>query len=97
MGGGALAAGMAYVGHGLPFNRFRGLRAKRMVRPGEDSSDVTTRAQVLVEQPVVAINIGLVFRGELLASARSLNLGLGALAIEGVELGPDRAARLPRC
>src|SRR5262249_37734513 len=63
---------------------------------GEASSGVTARAQILIEQRVVAVNIALVFGGQLLASARGLDLGLSALAIEGVELRPDRAAGLSR-
>src|SRR5262245_29488343 len=86
---------MAYKRHAQPFNRFRGPCAKRMMRAWR-SSGVTTRAQGLIEHRVVAVNIGLVFGGQLLAGACGLDLGLSALAIEGVELRPDRAAGLSR-
>src|SRR5262245_9077666 len=59
-------------------------------------SGVTARAQILVEQQVVSVNVTFVLRRQLLAGARGLDLGLGALAVESVELGANRAAGLPR-
>ena len=64
----------------------RALRKARSPRPGQRGSDVAARAQILVEQLVVAVDVGLVRGGELLALARRLDLALRA---------PRRAGRAP--
>ena len=57
-------------------------------------SDVAASAEILVEQRIVAINVGLRSGRQLLAGGRGLDLGLRSLAVQLVELLTDRAAAL---
>src|SRR5581483_546867 len=58
------------------------------------SSHVAARTQVLVEKGIVAVDVGLVLGRELLALACRFDLGLRALAVERIELLPNRPAGL---
>src|SRR5215813_3861178 len=53
------------------------------------NSNVAARPQILVEQIVVAVDIGLRRRRQLFALRRCLDLGLRALAVEPIELLTD--------
>src|SRR5438105_77369 len=55
---------------------------------------MAARTEILIEQIVVAVDIGLRAGRQLLALARGLDLGLRALLVEPVELGADGAAAL---
>src|SRR5262245_42722586 len=59
------------------------------------ASNVAAGAEVLVEQRIVAVDVGLRRRGELLAGRLSLHAALHASAEEPVQLLLDRPARLP--
>ena len=64
------------------------------VAAGPGFLHVATRAEILVEQQVVAVDIGLVRARQLLALTRRFHFGLRALGVKAVQLLADRAAAL---